>query len=222
MGFKIILMKKLLMILLLLVNLLPVLAQIPNANELFRQKKTQRRYLLQQIAALKAYGKVLKKGYEIAQIGLTTISNIKKGSFDLDKDYLNALMLVKPIIRDSPQVKEILLVSNEITRGLGSLYLECPKDENFTQNETKYIEAVYKNMLRETGSSLTELALVITSGETEMKDDERLLRLDRLHKDVLNKYAFTQTFIISTRQLAVQRAKEKNQISISGNLTTEP
>src|SRR5690606_38045577 len=69
-------------------------AQSPTFNEWFRQKKTQRKYLVKQIAALKVYLEYLKKGYEIVDKGLTTIGEIKNGTFSLDKDYFNSLKAV--------------------------------------------------------------------------------------------------------------------------------
>jgi hypothetical protein len=57
------------------------------ANEWFKQKKTQTKYLIEQIAALNVYLKTAKKGYDIAQRGLTLIGDIKDGSFQMDKTF---------------------------------------------------------------------------------------------------------------------------------------
>lgn len=54
-------MKKLCVIMALLTSNVAGQAQTPNWNEWFRQKKTQRKYLIQQIAALKVY-RILKNG----------------------------------------------------------------------------------------------------------------------------------------------------------------
>ena len=205
-------MKKLVMITLLAVIYSAVHSQSPNWNELFQQKKTQRKYLIQQIAALKVYLEYLKKGYAIAQKGLTTIGDIKNGTFNLDKDYFNSLKQVSPVVKNSPKVDDILLYQHSIIRDFRKLYEDCRNEENFTPEEISYIEEVYKNMLTECADSIDELTLITTSGEAEMKDDERLLRLDKVHEDMLDKYSFTQDFIGSTRLLSLKRAKEKNQI----------
>lgn len=186
-------------------------AQTPNWNEWFRQKKTQRKYLIQQIAALKVYLEYLKKGYDIAQKGLTTIGDIKNGTFHLDKDYFNSLKQVSPVVRDSPKVTSILNYQYSIIREFRKLYEDSKKDENLTPDEIRYIENMYHNMLDECDDSIHELTLITTSGEAEMKDDERLLRLDKVHEDMLEKYTFTQDFTASTRLLSLKRAKEKKQ-----------
>jgi len=193
-------------------------AQTPNWNEWFRQKKTQRKYLIQQIAALKVYLEYLKKGYKIVDKGLTAIGDIKDGTFTMDKDYLNSLKQVSPVVKNSPKLNEVIAYQNSIRKDLYKLVLDSRKDENLTSDEVEYIEEVYKNMLEECEASIDELIVITTSGEAEMKDDERLLRLDKVHDDMQDKYAFTQDFISSTRLLCVERAKEKNQIKRSEQL----
>ncbi len=193
-------------------------AQTPNWNEWFRQKKTQRKYLIQQIAALKVYLEYLKKGYKIVDKGLTAIGDIKDGTFTMDKDYLNSLKQVSPVVKNSPKLNEVIAYQNSIRKDLYRLVLDSRKDENLSSDEVEYIEEVYKNMLEECEASIDELIVITTSGEAEMKDDERLLRLDKVHDDMQDKYAFTQDFISSTRLLGVERAKEKNQIKRSEQL----
>ncbi|SKC85177.1 hypothetical protein [Ohtaekwangia koreensis] len=214
-------MKNIGILMLLLCGWLTIQAQTPNFNEWFRQKKTQRKYLLEQIAALKVYLEYLKKGYEIVDKGLTTIGEIKNGTFTMDKDYLNSLKQVSSVVKNSPKVKEVLTYQQSIITDFRKFVNDCRKDENLTADEVRYIEDVYANMLKECDASIDELTLITTSGEAEMKDDERLLRLDKVHDAMQDKYTFTQDFIDSTRLLSLERAKEKNQIKGSGKLYSE-
>jgi S-adenosylmethionine synthetase len=214
-------MKKLFILLLVCCGWITLRAQTPNFNEWFRQKKTQRKYLLQQIAALKVYLEYLKKGYKIVDKGLTTIGDIKNGTFTLDKDYLYSLKQVSPVVKNSPKVAEVLMYQRSIITDLKKFVDECRNDENLSAGEVRYIEDVYANMLKECDASIDELTVITTSGEAEMKDDERLLRLDKVHDAMQNKYTFTQDFIDSTRLLSMERAKEKNQIKGSGKLYSE-
>ena len=52
-------------------------------------KKTQKKYLLQQIAALKVYISYAKKGYNIVSSGINTIRDIKKGELNLHNNFYN-------------------------------------------------------------------------------------------------------------------------------------
>ena len=66
--------------------------------EWFNQKATQRKYLIQQIAALQVYIGYVSKGYSIAKNGLNTIRDIKRGDFNLHNSYLTSLVTVNPKI----------------------------------------------------------------------------------------------------------------------------
>ncbi|MGF7231958.1 hypothetical protein [Arachidicoccus sp.] len=59
--------------------------------EFFKQKQTQKKYLLQQVAALEAYTQLAKKGYAIVGSGLRLIGAIKSGKCSLDKEYFDGL-----------------------------------------------------------------------------------------------------------------------------------
>ena len=57
-------------------------------SEWFRQKKTQEKYLIQQIAGLEVYAGYLKKGYKIFDTGSKTISKIKSGDLNMHQLFL--------------------------------------------------------------------------------------------------------------------------------------
>lgn len=213
-------MKTILIVVLFVGGCLDAEAQVPKGKEIFKQKKTQREYLIKQIAALKIYFQYLKKGYEIAGKGLNTVGDIKNGSFDLDKEHLNSLKQVSPVVRNSPKVDDILLYNHQIKVAFRKLYEDCQGDENLSPEEIGYIQAVYANMLRECNASLDELDLIVTAGETEMSEDERLQRLHRVYLDMLEKYSFTQDFVGGTRLLCLERAKEKYQVKTLSALYT--
>src|SRR5688500_18381417 len=78
-------------------------------DELLRQKETQKKYLLRQIAAFKQYMKSLEKGYQIVKKGSEVISKIKKGDFELHKDFFESLKDVNPSIKNSAKVADIIL-----------------------------------------------------------------------------------------------------------------
>jgi hypothetical protein len=187
-------------------------AQSPNFNEWFRQKKTQRKYLIQQIAALKVYLDFLKKGYTIVQKGTNLISTIKQGSFNLHNNYFSSLKNVSRVVRDSPKLSAVMHYQQSILVGFRKLYDESRHDENFSPGEIDYIQHVYQNMLTECNVSIDELVILATTGEASMKDDERLLRLDKVHEDLQEKFAFAQRFINTTKALSHERSREMIQM----------
>lgn len=185
-----------------------------NWNEWFNQKKTQQKYLVQQVAALQVYLGYVKKGYEIARQGLNLIGDIKDGNFSLHKNYFESLETVNPAVRNSAKVAEIILLQKLIMRDFGGLYDDSKKDENFTSGEVRYIGKVYQNLLKECEAALDELEIAVADGEAEMEDDERIERIDKVHREMKDRYAFTRDFVNTARLLAAQRAREIRQIEV--------
>lgn len=193
----------------------------PNFNEWFNQKKTQIKYLVQQIAALQVYLGYLRKGYEVVDKGLTTVGNIKDGTFGQDKVYLKSLKNVSPVVSNSPQVNAILVYQQSIIKAFQRMEDFVRDSEYISPPEREYIRIVHANILRECDDAMDQLSLILTAGETEMKDDERLLRLDRMHEDMLDKYTFTRSFGSSTELLVMQRAKDDHDIHTTKKLFLE-
>ena len=187
-------------------------------NEWFRQKKTQKKYLLQQIAALKVYLDYLKKGYKIVDKGLTIVGDIKQGKFDLDIEYLESLANVNSAVSGSAKVAGIIAYQKRIMIEFRRLKDLTNESEYFTPEERTYVEVVYANMLRESDLSLDELDRVLSNSDFEMKDDERVKRVDLLYADMKDKYEFTKSFSNSTKVLIAQRSKEDHEVKIQEEL----
>src|SRR5690348_10673355 len=88
--------------------LLAVSCRSQNADEWLHQKRTQIKYLQKQIAALQVFLEVAKKGYDIAQERLAIIGNIKDGDFKMHRDFIGALSLVNPRIKNLQKVANII------------------------------------------------------------------------------------------------------------------
>src|SRR3954471_3868317 len=96
--------------LLLLLSLL-VISAVCHAqtwDEWFKQKKTQIRYLEEQIIALQVYKNDVEKGYRIVQGGLSAIHEIKNGDFNLHKDYFSSLKSVSTAILNNSETNTIV------------------------------------------------------------------------------------------------------------------
>ena len=183
-------------------------------NEWFQQKKTQKKYLVDQIAALKVYLGNLKKGVDIVYRGLNTVSNIKNGNFNLHRDFFSSLKNVKPAISNSAKVADIIAFQIYVIRDMKKIYNFCEHNKNFTPEEVRYIAKVHTNMLFLCDASLSELLMIIRSNETEMTDDERLKRIDKIYDDMNDKHAFVQAFSNDTQLISVERDKEKHETDL--------
>jgi hypothetical protein len=186
-----------------------------NRNEWFEQKKTQKKYLLQQIVALKVYLGYLEKGYDIASKGLNTIHDIKKGDFNLHNNFFNSLKQVNPKIQKSAKVADILAYQVRIVKIAKQNIERINENGQFTNEELDYCKIVFDNLLTECLKNIDELVMMITSGEVEMKDDERIKRIDQLYVDMQDKYSFNCSFGNDINLLSLQRMNEQSEINHS-------
>jgi hypothetical protein len=186
--------------------------------EWFRQKGTQKKYLLQQIAALQVYSGYVSKGYAIAKNGLNTIKDIKNGDFNLHNNYFTSLVTVNPKVKNYKKVAEIIAIQISIAKQSGTAIKNFRGNQHFNDAEINYLQNVFSNLLAECSKNLDELFNLITNGNLQMKDDERIRAIDRLYADMQDKQQFARSFCNSAAGLSVQRSNEANDIIISKKL----
>ena len=209
-------MKKLLILFLL--GMFATTTQAQTFAELTKQKKTQKKYLIQQIAALQMYIGYAQKGYSIAKEGLNTIGNFKRGEFNLHTGYFNSLKSVNPKIKQYAKVADIMAMQVTIIQGYSKTRRQVRKSGVFNGEELDYIMRVFGRLLDDCENTLNELIAVTTDGNLEMKDDERLERIDILYQDMTDKYTFSLSFNKETMVLAASRIKENNDVQTSRGL----
>ena len=185
------------------------------ADEWLNQKATQKKYLLQQIAALQVYLGYAKKGYSIVTSGVNTIRNIKNGDLNLHRNFFNRLKNVNPSISKYAKVADIIAYQVKIIKQTKITIQQIRETKQFTEAELGHCKQVFDNLLDECIKTVEELILVTTSGKLEMKDDERLKRIDGLYADIQDKYSFACSFSEDMGLLAVQRLGEQMEINRS-------
>jgi hypothetical protein len=185
------------------------------SEEWTQQKKTQIKYLLQQIAANEVYVQYLEKGYKIAHNGLQTIRDVKKGDFNLHFNFFDSLKKVNPNIKNFAKVAEIIALQLRIIKNTKQTIQDIKETGQFTEEELDYCKSVFDNLLTECIKNIDELVMVITDGKLSMTDDERIGRIDKLYADMQDKYAFTSSFSEETGILSAQRLSEQSEINLS-------
>ncbi len=187
-------------------------------NEWFAQKKTQIKCLYEQIAALQTYAVYVKEGYSIVSKGINTINDIKNGDFKLHDDHFSSLKEVNPSIKNLSQVEGILNYQNMIIVRFKKAIEDCKNSEQFSDEEIDYINRVYNNMTNECVKDIDVLMPLITDDSLEMKDDERLQRINQIYLNMQDKYSFTMSFTKEISVLAADRVKEQNDVDVSKTL----
>ncbi len=210
-------MKKIFLVALIIIS---ISANAQTWEEWFQQKETQKKYLLQQIAALEVYYDYAKKGYDIASKGLGIIQQIKNGDLNLHRDFFNSLLKVNPAIANWSRVEQMMKLQIKIVKVVKQSNEYLKQSTEFTKQVKDYCFGVLKEVAEESVSDMDELILITTTGAVEsdrlrMKDDERIKRIEVLYVSMLSKYEFISGF---SSELNVMGVREKKEIEILQSL----
>lgn len=186
-----------------------VVAQGQTFNEWFRQKKTQIDYYVKQIAALKIYAQKIQDGYAIVQDGLSVIDDIKQGDFNLHNGYFSSLSAINPRIAQYGKVSDIVSLHTQIIQQIKQSKELVKESQQFSEEDVEYVFLVYDHLLEECNANIDQLMLLTTANHYALTDDERLGRIDALHADMHDKYAFCKHFHRGVAALGGQRYKEQ-------------
>lgn len=176
--------------------------------EWFRQKSTQKKYLLQQIAALQVYATYYKEGNNIAHHGLNSITGYLQSENALHTTYYNNLNNVSPVVKNNKQVNDILQWQKDILNRMTLL----DKTANLNGGEKKYIIQVKTALFKDCDQQITELQNVVTDSKLKMSDEERLKHIGLIHTAMQNNYRFASAFADQVKVYAVQRVQENNNV----------
>lgn len=163
-----------------------------DAQGIFNQKGSQVKRLAEQVALLHTYSGYLKKGYQIADKGLGTINDIKNGDLSIHKTFFGSLKAVNPNIRKYSRVSEILLIQVETLTSFRRTTALIQRSGMYGEQELEYIKRVFDKILESCTLILGELGDLVTDGRLELKDNERLQRIEHLYKEILSTYAFSK------------------------------
>lgn len=192
--------------------------QTPTFREWWRQKKVTREYMAKQIALLQVQLENIKKGYQIVSAGLNTIENIRNGDFNLSRDFFSSLKNVKPSIARSAKVIDVLAFQASIIREAATVKRFCKANPNLSATEIRYVTAIYTNLLKLSDANATELWYLVTPNQSQMSDDERMQRIEKVHSEASEQLTFARNFSNELHVLTTARAKDQWEINSSKKL----
>ena len=100
----------------------------------------------------------------------------------------------------------------------GKAYDRFKQYDNFSPDEILYIGKVYNNLIDESVKGLSDLTTIITDGVLSASDDERFNQIDKLDTEIKDRLQFLRYFNNNTTILALQRAREKNDVNTIKNI----
>lgn len=173
--------------------------------EWFQQKSTQKKYLLQQIAALQVFSGYLKQGYQIAHNGLGSISGSLTSENKLHTTYYTRMSIASPAVKKNEQVQDILAWQKDILTILSTI----DQINGLTGAEKNYLAGVRSAVLKDCDQQINALQLVVTDGKSQMSDADRLVLIGKIHAAMLDNYHFAAGFTAQAKAYANQRMQEQ-------------
>lgn len=201
-------MKKTLIVGILIIGLL-----LPSKVTAQAQEMQQLILNIEKLAQFRQILKDMKKGYEILNGGYNTLKKISQGNFSLHETFLDALMQVSPTVRNYRRVGDIVNYQVLLVKEYKAAFSRFRNSGNFNPDEIAYLERVYNNLFKQSLRNIDELTSVITANKMRMSDDERLAAIDKIYADIQDKLLFLRSFNNNTSVLAIQRAKEHNDVN---------
>jgi hypothetical protein len=195
-------------------GLLTCIAQLPtpNKDEIAKQKETQRKYLIKQIAVLRNYLGFVKKGYDIASKGLSTIHRIKNGDFNLHRDFLNSLQILHPAIAKYGRIADIIASQRALVKLTRQSIRRARQSGQFTASEIAYLQKIVNALVQSSQGQLEALLLFTSSNQLQLKDDERLSGIDTIHNESQDLLDFAKSLATDLSKMALQRKKESREV----------
>jgi len=170
------------------------------------------------LTELKNIYKDMMKGYEILSEGYNAVKDVSEGNFDLHKLFLDDLLKASPAVQQYQKVADIIKCELQIISEYVKAYKRFKQDDNFSPDEIIYIGKVYSKLIDESVKGLSDLATVITDGVLRASDDERFNQIDKLDAAMKDRLQFLRYFNNNTTILALQRAREKNDVNTIKNI----
>lgn len=196
-------------------KILLILCIIGLCSQEMQAQAKQRKMLLLQIAALQTYIGYAKKGYSVVKKGLNFISDVKNGEVNLHGDYFNSLKKVNPKVKNYVKATEIIALQIKIIKIHKKTSKQLRQNDLIHGDELDYIERAFDKLIDNCNETLDELLIISTDTNLEMKDDQRIERIDDLYRRMMDDYSFCENFSREIKMLSISKAKEKNDVKQS-------
>lgn len=177
-------------------------------DEWFAQKQTQKKYLLEQIAALQSFMATAEKGYKMISEGIHSISAIKNGELNLHTVFFGSLEAVNPAVKNMAMIANIISDQIAIVNAFKHI-----SQQNLNPNELAYIESVKEEVISKSLEDLDAILAVLADQQLQLTDDERLKRLTEAGAGIQDKLQFAQFFSNAANLLSIQKQNSLRDVN---------
>lgn len=186
--------------------------------EWFKQNRTQRSYLVKQVAGLRLYISFARQGYDIATRGITTISALKNGDLGLHQLFFSGLQSAGPAISKYARIPESLASEVRIRRLIAATISKTSRNQVFPQDEAGYVRRVLEKLEQDCRLILEESLELLSEHSYQLSEDQRISRLAALRLQVEENLSFCRHFCGQVSRMASYRMNENKEVENSRKL----
>jgi hypothetical protein len=190
-------------------------------DEWFFQQKIRIRYLIQQAAALLAYRLTAEKGLQIAGAGIDTIGGIDQAAFNLDRQYIQSLETVNPVIKSSPLVGKIEGLQSSLTDELSESMALWEASSLFDKDAQHFVTEVDTYLAICMDANRATLSDLLTDGKLTMSDGERMSAIQAIYADTQKQYRFVIAFSRTVAQMIYSKNTDARELDMLKKLLYE-
>ena len=170
---------------------------------------------VEKLSQLKKILDNMYQGYRIVSKGYGVIKDISEGSFNLHQVFIDGLLQVSPAVKKYAKIPEIIRNQTMLVKEYKMALKNFTRTNLFDAEEMKYLKIIYSNLLGKSLQNLSDLAMVLTAGNLRMSEEDRLKAIDKIGEEMGDKLNFLRVFNKENNMLAVQRGREKIDVTIS-------
>lgn len=177
-------------------------------SEWFRQKKTQKEYLIAQVAGLQMYIGHARDGYRILRQGWDMVGRARDGEFVLHRDFLTGLSAISPAVKKHNGIPRFVERQQLLLREIKLAKKLLAAHARIKTGEGEYLEKVLDGGLRLALELMDGLVMTALEPGLEMDDAERTARIGALNARLEELYVFIRAFNAENYKLLRHRAWE--------------
>lgn len=148
----------------------------------------------------------------MSRLKLQQIAGWVQKQKDMYQQYYQELWKVKEAVTLYEQVKDITREQEQLLREYKQAWKLFSHDADFSAAELDYMARVYSGILTETARDIDRLAALVRPFETQMSDAARMTMIRETGKAVNHNYQDLLRFNHQNTLLALQRARERNDV----------
>lgn len=159
----------------------------------------------QKLEQLKDLLQNMKDKYQILNQGYQQVSNLTEGNFRLHEVFLNRLVQVNPKVKSYHRVGEIIQLQIQMIQAITASKRQIRLNALLIDEELDQVLRVYSSFSTSSLKNLQELTLLLTDGELQMDDWERLQGIDRVYNSMQSLAGGLGRYHVSLRGLTELR-----------------